>query len=325
MKAVRALLAGVAIALAGCGASEPNGLGVSLATEVSRAPWQTKQSVGEVLTTRHYRIYTTANRQVVLRCLPGFMEAAHEDYLHLTGLADRTPKEPLPIYMMGTRAEWALLTESISGSSRNILLSIEAGGYFHRDVCVFWDIGGANTFSVAAHEGLHQFLNYRLKDRLPMWLEEGLCVSAEGHQIAGEHVRFTPDRNPFRVSSLRTAIIQRYWLGVPELLPMDAGDVVTQGAERAVSYYAQLWALVVFLRSQPTYREGLTRLIADAEAGRFADALGAGQGDLGLLRAEGRTYNRRVSEPLFRHYITDDVQGFDVAYRGFARKFAGLD
>lgn len=325
----KTLLLALAVALSGCGGPEQRRAAgqtaISLETRVASAPWLAGRSTGEILTTRHYRIFTTARRPALLRYLPGFMEAAHRQYLSLTGLAGRTDNQPLPIYMMGTRAEWALLTKKIAGPQRDILLSIEAGGYFRDGVCVFWDSGPTTTFSVAAHEGLHQFLHYRLKDRLPMWLEEGLCVSAEGHQITNGSVRFTPDRNPFRFSSLRRGILRGYWLPIAELLPMDAGDAVAKGTDRAVSYYAQLWVLSIMLRTGPDYRRGFDELISDAEAGRFAESLGLPPGTLSLLSKRGRAYNRKMSAPLFRHYITDDLDAFDREYLAFARRFARLD
>ena len=40
-----------------------------------------------------------------------------------------------------------------------------------------WDMGGIGTLGTASHEGLHQFLACRMKDHLPMWVEEGLCTT----------------------------------------------------------------------------------------------------------------------------------------------------
>jgi hypothetical protein len=158
-----------------------------------------------------------------------------------------------------------------------------------------------------------------------MWLEEGLCVSAEGHQINDGYVKFTPDRNPFRFSALRTGIIQQHWLPLAQLLPMDAGDVIQKGTRRAVSYYGQLWAMSMFIRAHPVYSQGLKRLIRDAEAGRFAEAMHIPTATMARLRPLGRVYNRKLSEPVFRHYITGDLATFDREVLGFAKKYVGLN
>ena len=310
------------LGLMGCQQVARRGQGASLMTDVRRSPWNGEHYTGEVLTTEHYRIYTTAKRPTIANCLPGYMEAARENYLRLTGLSDRTHEKPSEIYMMGSRQEWVVLTKNTVSAHRDIYLSIEAGGYCYKGVCVFWDMGGPGTFSVAAHEGLHQFLYRRVKNHLPMWAEEGLCVSAEAHKMTDRSVRFTPEYNPFRFSSLRKAILLEHWIPIRKLLPMDGGDVATGSTRRAVGYYAQLWALSMFLRSHPVYGDGFRRMIADAEGGGFREALNVPSGRWRALR--GRRYNRVVSAPLFRHYITEDLEAFDREFEDFARNFADL-
>ena len=179
--------------------------------------------------------------------------------------------------------------------------------------------------SVASHEGLHQLFAHRLADRLPMWLEEGLCTTAEGYAILGETVRFTPNRNVKRFNHLRNAIIQDYWIELPKLLPMDAGDAVAgQFVEKAVGYYGQLWALVQFIRSRPDYNAGMKRMFADAVAGRLHEAMGVPRPAFEQLRLRGRIYNRSVAEPFFRYYIDDDLEGFEIEYKAFARRLTQL-
>jgi len=318
-------LAAVVAVLAGCRADQQTDSGMSMVTEVRRRPWTSPHSTGQLLTTRHYRIHTTTTNPVLLRYLPGFMEASYDNYLRMTGLPDRPPAQPLTIYMMANRRQWVLLTKNVIKRNQEAFLSIEAGGYFYKGACVFWDLGGIATFSVAAHEGCHQFLDNRLRDGLPMWLEEGLCVSAEAHQIEGDRVRFTPDRNPFRASALRSGILNGYWMPIRQLLPLDGADLATRGTDRAVSYYAELWALSMFLRSHPVYSRGLARMIGDAEAGRFHRVLNVPARALAQLRMRGKAYNRTVAEPLFRHYISDDLDAFDRELLAFAKKTAGLE
>jgi len=313
------LLASIGLAT-GCRPAEPTRQGVSMLVRTAEAPWSSERSQGRAITSRHYRLYTTSRNRALIAYMPGFMEAAYDNYLQLTGLSG-TQTEPMPIYLMATREEWALLTASVVGRQAQTYLSIQAGGYCYKGVCVFWDIGGLGTMAVASHEGLHQFLAHNLRDRLPMWLEEGLCTTAEGYEILGSTVRFTPDSNISRFNHLRNAIVQDYWIALHELLPMDAGDAIGRKfAEKAVGYYGQLWALVQFIRSRPQYEAGMKRLLAEAAAGRLHEALGVPAPALRRLRARGRIYNRTVAEPLFRHYISSDLADFDRQYKAFARQ-----
>jgi len=316
---------GLALHAGGCQPAPPPAVARPLLVEFEQRPWDGDRAAGRELLTDHYRIYTTVTRPEVLQYLPGFLEAAHANYRALTGLGPAPPARRMPVYMMGSRAEWAALTRSVVGSQWGVYSSIEAGGYCHRGVGVFWDIGGISSMSIAAHEGLHQFLYHRLADRLPMWAEEGLAASAEGYQLDGLTVRFTPGRNPARFSDLRRGLVNDWWIPLEKLLAMDAGDAL-QGArtERAVVYYGQLWALVHLLRSDPAYADGFARLLADAEAGSLHQALRVPADRLKQLRRHGRRYNRTVSASLFRHYVTDDLDGFERQYRAFARTLARL-
>ena len=314
-----------AVLLAGCG---PEGAprGEELVCNVAQKPWTSPQHPsGSELVTEHYRIFTTVSSNHALLCsMPAFMEASYRNYLSLTGLADRELSEKLVVYLMSAREEWASLTKQIVGSQSNLYLSIEAGGYCYQGVCVFWDLGGYTTLSVAAHEGLHQFLSKRLADQLPMWVEEGLCTTAEGYEFYGGRVLFTPGRNVFRFSHLRWALINGPWLPASKLIGMDAGDVVGGVSETALAYYGQLWILMQFIQSSPAYREGLHRLMADAQAGKFHEELGMSAQELARLRAGGRSYNRSIGPKIFEHYITADLTKFDREYLQYAKNQAKL-
>jgi hypothetical protein len=318
------LLAAWVPVLVGCQANRPAAGDTAMTTELTRTPWQTGSTGGSELTTAHYRIFTTATDRALVTYMPGFMEAAYRNYLELTGLTDRRNGSLMPIYLMGTRQEWTSLTTSIIGRNAGPYLSLQAGGYCYQGVCVFWDIGNLGTFSVAAHEGLHQFSFHRLRDRLPMWLEEGLCTLAEGYDISGDAVAFTPERNNFRFTDLRAAIVQARFLALADLLVMDSGEAVGGSPQQAVGYYGQLWALVQFIRSVPAYRAGMQRLLADAEAGALHQAMKVSPQDLAAQRRAGRAYNKAVSLPLFRFYISQDLAGFEKDYKEFAKKLARL-
>ncbi|HUT61181.1 MAG TPA: hypothetical protein VNA25_25310 [Phycisphaerae bacterium] len=296
-----------------------------LAAPVQSSPWDNPRGRGSQLQTANYRIFTTANNHRLASILPGFMEASRRNYLRILNLPERPAGKLMPMYVLGTREEWAALTRSVLGEQAEKFLMIESGGYCYKEVCVLWEMGGLGTLLVAAHEGMHQFIHHRLSDQLPMWLEEGLCTQAEGYEIEGRRVSFSPKLNLSRNVDLEQTIARRFWIPIDRLLPMDAGDAVGGYTERTVGYYGQLWALVQFIRSDPSYSAGLDRLLADAEAGRLNEALGVPRGALKELRLRGRAYNQTVSEPLFKHYICDDLKTFEKRFKHFAARLAKLE
>ncbi len=324
MNSIRPIVLALALAaatlLAGCG---PSTEGQPLSTRVNESPWESSSPNSRKLETAHYRIFTTDPSQTMIQTLPPFMEAAYRNYLKLTGLADK-PLPPMVIYMMGTRKEWEVLTRSVVKGQASIYLSIQAGGYCYDKVCVFWDFGGLGTLATASHEGLHQFLAHRMTDHLPLWLEEGLCTQAEGNQILTRGVLFDPVDNVLRKVDLKKALMTNNWIPLETLLPMDAGDAVVKSSEYAMGYYGQLWSLVLFIRSEPAYRKGLERLMADAEAGRLYEGLNLPKDELGQVPKFGRQFNKLISRPIFEHYFSKDVKAFEKQYKAFSMKLVGV-
>ena len=317
----------LALVCSGCGpVAESIPPGRSMSVQAESGPWHYAPGVGQVITTRHYRIYTSAENPTLLGCLGGFLEGAYEHYEHLTKMPGAQSDKPLDVYMLASRQQWARLTERIFGP-RAPHLSISAGGYCHKGVGVYWDLRNRATLSIAAHEGLHQFLHRRMRHRLPLSIEEGLAVSAEGFHIrsAENTVVFLPKHNPSRYGMLRKAIVNRRWITARRLLPMTAGDTITAMTEDTLAWYAQVWAMSVFLRDSEHYRQGFDRLLRDAHAGRLHAAIDMPADAYDELMKRGGTYSRTVALPLFRHYITDDLDTFERRYAAFARKLAALD
>jgi hypothetical protein len=312
------LMAAPALLAAACNPADPP-RAESMMVSVRNEPWSFAGINGAALTSEHYCLYTTTANRALLTYLPGFMESAHQQYLVLTGLSQPRQTKRMPMYLLASREQWAAMTERVTGPRNKLYLSVEHGGYCYRGVCVLWDMGHFATFSIAAHEGLHQFLHHRLRERIPAWAEEGLAVLAEGFEMSGSSVRFTPGRNTLRQVNLRNMISGGRWLRLDELLSADASDYVT-GAPTAPEHYGQAWALLTYIRSVPKYREGLERMLADAAAGKLRAAV-----NVPAATATGRRYNRAVSVPAFKHYIDPDPAGFEQAFRAYARKLAKLD
>lgn len=310
--------------VAGCSApAEPAPqASYSMAATVQREAWTGKGVNGDRLQTTHYDIFLTTKQPYLREHVAGFMEAAHRNHLELSGLPEKPLPKRMDVYLMASREEWARLTQAHMGAKSEPYMHIQAGGYMADGVCVFWDIGALSTLRVASHEGLHQLLYHRLRHRPPVWLEEGLCTQAEGFQIHGDAAEFNPADNPDRASSVREALTGRTWIPVRELLAMDVGNAFEGRMGSAVRYYGQLWALVLFLRSQPQTLAGVQQMLADAEAGRLHLAAGVPQGALEGPRS--RPLNQAISVRIFEHYITKDLARFDRDYAAFARGIVRL-
>jgi hypothetical protein len=324
----RSTIGVVALVCLAAGCDRPTEPGTPMVTEMDVRAWPTGYAGGLQMTTRHYRIFTTVTNETVRQFLPGFLEAAHQNYLRLTGLGDRDGGDRMTVYMLASREEWAEFTRSFVRAHVEKYLAIQTGGYYYPSyaggACVYWNFGGPAALSVASHEGLHQFFDKRLRDHLPLWLEEGFCTLAEGYYTHGDTVTFTPDRNAFRFTDLRRAILANRLIDLKQLLAMDAGDTVGDFPDRVAGYYGQVWALARFLRTHPVYRRKLTKLVADAAAGRLHVALNMTAEQLKQLHRKGRLYTRLVGEPLFRYYFTDDTEGFEREFRQFALRLAGF-
>ncbi len=323
MKRLLSLWTLTAAILVGCQSdTRPDPPAVPLQTEVRRDDWKLGYTTGQVLQTGRYRIFTTVKRALILQKVPAFLEASYSNYLTLTGLDARPVDRRMTVYLMSSRQEWSNLTEHVIGRT----IPLQAGGYCYEETCFFWDIGLRGTLSVAAHEGFHQFFRHQMEHQLPMWLEEGLCTLAEGFQLRGEGVVFTPNDNPGRFNNLRAAIVERHWLELPVLLSRHSQEAVSGDLpEQAVGYYGQLWALMRYIRSNPKYSKGLTKLLEDARQGRLHQSLGLTEAGYSLLRRRGLLYNRTVSVPLFRKYIASDLDAFGREYTAYARKLAMID
>ena len=306
---------------AGCGYRlGPRPAATKMDTPVARSSWQFGNIPGEQLDSEHYRIFTTSKNPAMLDYLPGFMEASYGNYLDITGLKPTRTAKAMPIYMFATRAQWAVMTERDTRPHQQVYLSIENGGYCYRGVCVFWDMQHPATFAIAAHEGLHQLFQHQLRDRLPAWVEEGLCVLTEGTTIERASVRFHPDGNGARLQDLRRALSGGRYIKLERLLSTDAGDHISKAYGSGPEYYGHLWALLNYIRSDPQTAAGLQRLVADAAAGRLRAEL-----NVPPALSRDRDYNRAMSLPIFKHYISKDLPTFEAGFRTYARKLAKLD
>ena len=96
---------------------------------------------------------------------------------------------------------------------------------------------------------------------------------------------------------------------------INAGHVVGGSTRRIGAYYAQLWALMLFLQegADGKYADGFMRL---------RDALGSENLELvaeaAHVSAADRTYS--YGRALFAHFISDDLETVEREYTAFMRE-----
>lgn len=241
----------------------------------STEPWSFAGFEGEILRTTHYRIFTTADNQVLKQRIPLFLERALQHY-RVAALTD--PLNPLPLptssldtYFMDSRPQWETLTTKILGPARDAALNIERGGFATRGIGVYFDIGLFDTLAVASHEGWHQFTQRTFRQPLPTYLEEGLATYMEGHRWIQATPVFAPWANPQRYDQLRAASTRDELFTLDELTTQSPQQLSGFGDDRILTYYAQVWALTHFLHEQ--HPQALDALLRDASAGRLAATL----------------------------------------------------
>jgi hypothetical protein len=316
------------LALAGCARNDaPAVRRYRLDVPSEQVQWPQGGPGGLRISSAHYHLYTNTSSRILARSLPGFLEAARREYLHLTGLDGQDSRQRHPVYVLASWKQWASLTrQNMPPRMASRILTMQAGGYFHPAVaggaCVFWNIGGSGTYSLAAHEGLHQFLHARLAQPIPKWLEEGLCTLTEGVDMSDREVRFSPAKNPARRKALRNLLTRGQWIPLEQLLTMDAGDALDPDPDRPLGFYGQLWSLALFLRSDPQTRRALEQILADAQAGRLHAKLDVSSADLKRIAQSPKTYNRFAGPRVFQAYIAVDGPGFQDRWKRFARELA---
>lgn len=321
-----ALALGLAGLMAGCStppASEP--APAALATPArftpERRPWTYQGRPGRLLVTASVELYTTTDDPRLLMRLPGFLELAQAHRLRaVTPL--RGPDTPLETYVLGTRAEWEAMTRSLLREHARAYLRIERGGYAALGRGIFYDLGPRDTFTMAAHEGWHQFVQTAFADPLPVWLDEGLACYTEGFRwrvTDPDRPEFLAWANEERFDQLRAAAGTGRLMGLDELVQARPQDLIDtdQGGQAALTYYAQCWALIQFLMESDggRRRPGLERLLRDAQDGRFVSSV-AGVDE----RAGSVLRTRRTGGGALAAYWPDEsLAEMDAAYRDFVR------
>ena len=287
-------------------------------------PWRSTTREGERIVTSSFRIHTTMRSEEFKRLMAIFSERAMAHWT--TALATLpAPDRPLDTYVFGSRDEWAAHTRMKLGTEAGAYLALGRGGYTSNAEAILYDIGPGDTLTILAHEGWHQFTQSLFRQELPPWLEEGIAAYMEGHRISpesGEPV-FTPWRNFERFGELRDAVRRGRTVPIDQILDSTAQEYLADGRDRLLTYYAQVWALVHYLREgeDGTYGAGLSRLLADCVAGRVSETLRSAPMPQDEARALDRALRRGTrlvpGRYWIRAYFTPDIERFASGYRSF--------
>ena len=312
----RGLLAAalLGVLLTGC-AAQPG----RKAVQFDIQPWTFGKSPGHKVVTDHYEIYTTLDHRVLLEALPDFVEAAHTHYHELLPPA-RDAEGRMKVYMFATRPQWEAFTKRFTGSRAAKFLRVRNGGYSERGVSVIEYVSHDVTFPLFSHEGFHQYLYHHVNTRVPPWLNEGLAVCCEGQRWGSDRLdKFDPWFNPSRRNALAEALALNRLHALRMLLETDAGRVIESSDRSVATYYAQVWALVLFLQEGAggKYRGSFERLLtALTQDGAEPHARAA------HIWSDRSAYN--FGEALFRSFISDDLDAVQQEYFDFMRdRFGG--
>jgi len=262
----------------------------------------------------HYVIYSTiSDRQILVR-FGQLMEGANDAYRSLATDVPASDR-PMECYLFDRRSQWAAFTREHTGEDAAIYLRVNRGGYTVGDWFVAYWIGDTATFSVAAHEGWHQYVARHLKGRLPPFLEEGMACLFEEVRWEQELPRWDLSKNGPRLESLRAAVNGDCMYPLAQLVRMHAGQVVGKTSSRIEAFYAQSWAFARFLYDGEggRYRPALRRMFADAARGALFD-------DSFQQMSHGPLWDPSTARPMIEHYLGTSLPSIEQGYASYVRR-----
>ncbi|MCA9298634.1 MAG: DUF1570 domain-containing protein [Phycisphaerales bacterium] len=280
---------------------------------VRREPWTFERREGQMIETRAHRIHATETSGYIMSRFPLFMEMALDHYVSaLTPLP--MPEEKLRTFLFATRDEWASMTRQVMGRHASTYLRITKGGFASEGRAVLYDIGRRETFTIAAHEGWHQYVQATFVETLPCWLDEGLATYMEGYRWDTRHGAtpvFLPWANLERHERLRDAAARGHLVSLRTLLNCTPQELLDESEYGALTYYAQVWALAHFLAEEEP--GALHAMLRDASEGRMARQV-AEFTDPVLAR---RLLRSRKGDAVFQAYFGADLDAFEARYGAF--------
>ena len=296
------------------------------------APWPNQYGSGIVISTRHYKIYTTLLDPLMLRQVPSFIESAYDAYNSQLPSPIET-YTPFTIYLFDNRQQWESFTRSFTGANAGQYLAIKEGAYFLNGACVVYNIGRKQTFNVLGHEGWHQFNNKHFTYRLPSWLDEGIATLFEvSEPVKGKFI-FNPSANFNRLVNLKYTIMSYNMIPLDQLIALNPAQIIGAHAHNqkltsddetkvVVAYYSQCYALARFLR-EDGFGKRLKRYHAMLLGGQNGTwPLDATLSQIASNRNVPLTvkWNSFISPRLFDLYIQEDTKRLEKEYKAFCQK-----
>jgi hypothetical protein len=280
-------------------------------------PWTFESATGQLIRTPSYRVYSTASRYSLTRRLPVFLECALIQYT--TALCDLPrPKDIMETYVLANRPQWARVTQRFMGQEGEVYLKIQRGGFAARGRAILYDIGPKDTFAIAAHEGWHQYTQTTFRSPLPICFEEGVATLMEGFRWEDSdrtRPRFLPWHNTERFEQLRAAHARGRLIPLAKLVQSSPQEIIDDSGDTALVYYAQVWALMHFLREGEggMHRSAFERLLRDAAFGELARRIRRDAGS----RAASAYAQRRTGSDVFKVYFGRTPEEMEPAYLAF--------
>jgi len=291
-----------------------------------RLPWEFGASPGQIVVTEHYLLHTTMTNERMLTQLAMLMEEAITHYTSALGTLP-WPEERMRSFIFERRSEWADHTRERLGAAAGPYLGLGRGGYTTESESVLFNIGREDTFTIAVHEGWHQYTQLVFREQLPVWLEEGIATFMEGNRFRrnAERPVFLPWRNFERYGELRDAARTGRLIPFDELIEGSPQRFLSQGRSSLLTYYAQVWAVVHFLNEGEggIYRPALLQIIDDAAHGRMVRRLTDSEvlprGVARRLVGQGRHGRLLIEEYVMREHQID-LATLTLQYESFVRE-----
>jgi len=294
--------------LTGCATSGPRE-----PISFTSSPWVEKELSGRRLVTEHFDIWSTLRDGEFEVALPEFLELAYSHYVATIPPPEgESPR--LNVYILGTPSEWAQFVMFRQPPGVDIHMLTRADGFTHESMsaCVYED--RATTLAALAHECWHQYIGTRSSMPIPAWLDEGLGCCFEVLQVSNGKRKYDPARNSIRLKGLREAIGRGKLLPLEMLVISDAASISGHyNADLTQTYYAQVWALVTFLRdgADGRFAKDFDHLLDDVGNGRFLARVSAHK-----LQAPGGD-EIPFGEAAFQAYFKTTTKALSDDYYGY--------